>query len=123
MAATTIDAVTLFTTSFVNASNSTNATDAGWLDICVVGSTRGYIAPIGGDDERQWNPYLLGTLYFLGLCWCFLGVSIIADIFMLAIEKITSVDRIITQKNGTKVGKTGCDKSVRRIPQDLQHDG
>ena len=68
----------------------------------MVGSTRGYIAPIGGDAEREWNPYLLGVLYFLGLCWCFLGVSIIADIFMLAIEKITSIDRIITRKDGTK---------------------
>jgi len=89
------------TTAFFNAS-ALNGTDTGWLDICVVGSTRGYIAPIGGDVERQWNPYLLGTLYFLGLCWCFLGVSIIADIFMLAIEKITSIDRIITRPDGTK---------------------
>lgn len=83
-------------------SNFTNVTDSGWLDICVVGSTRGYIAPVGGDAERMWNPYLLGVLYFLGLCWCFLGVSIIADIFMLSIEKITSIDRIITRKDGTK---------------------
>lgn len=29
-------------------------------------------------------------LYLIGLFWCFMGVSIIADVFMTAIEKVTS---------------------------------
>jgi hypothetical protein len=33
---------------------------------------------------------LLGFIYFLFLCFLFLGISIIADIFMEAIEVITS---------------------------------
>jgi len=42
------------------------------------------------DTEWEWPKGLRIVLYFLGLCWCFMGVSVIADVFMGAIEKITS---------------------------------
>ena len=37
-----------------------------------------------------WNSGLKSGLYLVALLWCFLGVAIIADIFMEAIEAITS---------------------------------
>lgn len=38
---------------------------------------------------------LLGTFYFLGMAYLFLGIAIIAEIFMGAIEVITSQTRKI----------------------------
>uniref|UniRef100_A0A671VMQ3 Solute carrier family 8 member 1a n=1 Tax=Sparus aurata TaxID=8175 RepID=A0A671VMQ3_SPAAU len=48
------------------------------------------------------------TIYFVGLAYMFLGVSIIADRFMASIEVITSQERQITIKkpNGEKVTTT-----------------
>lgn len=40
--------------------------------------------------QNLWNANVLRILYFLLLCWCFLGVAIVADLFMGAIEVITS---------------------------------
>jgi len=40
--------------------------------------------------EVTWPKELRAVLYFIGLCYSFLGVSIVADVFMCAIEKITS---------------------------------
>ncbi len=37
-----------------------------------------------------WPRWARAVLYFCGLLYSFLGVSIVADIFMCAIEKITS---------------------------------
>lgn len=51
-------------------------------------STLGLILPIF--SEETWPTALRGTLYLIGLLYSFLGVSIVADIFMCAIEKITS---------------------------------
>eukprot|EP00094_Tigriopus_californicus_P004455 TCALIF_04293-PA protein Name:"Similar to Slc8a2 Sodium/calcium exchanger 2 (Rattus norvegicus)" AED:0.14 eAED:0.15 QI:0/0.83/0.84/0.92/0.83/0.92/13/236/826 len=51
-------------------------------------STLGLILPIF--SEETWPAALRGTLYLIGLLYSFLGVSIVADIFMCAIEKITS---------------------------------
>lgn len=48
------------------------------------------ILPLFGDSEQDWPNGLRVVLYFLGLCWCFVGVAIISDFFMGAIEKITS---------------------------------
>lgn len=45
--------------------------------------------------EGSWPRELRAVLYFIGLIYSFLGVSIIADIFMCAIEKITSKTRKI----------------------------
>mmetsp|Transcript_33258 Transcript_33258/g.93452 ORF Transcript_33258/g.93452 Transcript_33258/m.93452 type:complete len:906 (-) Transcript_33258:43-2760(-) len=58
--------------------------------ICDVGG-RGVIKlPWGGDDEQEWPDGVRAPLYFIALVWCFLGVALIADVFMGAIEHITS---------------------------------
>jgi len=48
---------------------------------------------------------LLGFVYFIFLCFLFLGISIVADIFMAAIEKITSQTRLQEFQN-KEDGKT-----------------
>ena len=50
-------------------------------------------------NEYTWSIGVRAFLYFVGLLWCFLGVAIIADIFMCAIEKITSRTRTIKVAN------------------------
>ncbi|XP_068208798.1 sodium/calcium exchanger Calx-like isoform X3 [Palaemon carinicauda] len=52
---------------------------------------RGMLLPI--ISEYTWSIEVRGFLYLVGLLYCFLGVAIIADIFMGAIEKITSKTR------------------------------
>lgn len=52
-------------------------------------------------NEYTWSEAGRATIYLLGLLWCFLGVSIIADVFMCSIEKITSKTRKI------KVARSG----------------
>lgn len=42
------------------------------------------------EGEENWNVVLRGSLYLVGLMYVFLGVAIIADMFMAAIEKVTS---------------------------------
>ncbi|CAK0902097.1 unnamed protein product, partial [Prorocentrum cordatum] len=50
-----------------------------------------------------------GILYFFGLIWCFQGVGIISDIFMSAIEKITSERKQVIQKYTKSVWDAGQD--------------
>lgn len=60
-------------------------------------SNKGLILPI--ISEYSWA---LGTrifLYLVGMLWCFLGIAIVADTFMVGIEKITSTTRIIKVSN------------------------
>mmetsp|Transcript_89889 Transcript_89889/g.141960 ORF Transcript_89889/g.141960 Transcript_89889/m.141960 type:complete len:958 (+) Transcript_89889:184-3057(+) len=58
--------------------------------ICDVGGG-GNILPILKDTEQRWNKFpLRSTIYLFGLLWCFMGVAIVSDIFMGAIERITS---------------------------------
>lgn len=57
--------------------------------ICVKGG-KGLWLPLGGDAEQDWPQGVRVVLYLLGLFWCFIGVAIIADVFMAAIEKVTS---------------------------------
>lgn len=65
---------------------ASNATDP---LICEVGGS-GLLLPLGGDGEQQWDRGMRTILYLVGLLWCFVGVSIIADVFMAAIETVTS---------------------------------
>jgi solute carrier family 8 (sodium/calcium exchanger) len=59
--------------------------------ICSVGQRApSGILPLLGDSEQRWPAGLRGVLYILGLGWCFLGVAIISDVFMSAIERITA---------------------------------
>ncbi|KAL1483096.1 hypothetical protein MTO96_002166 [Rhipicephalus appendiculatus] len=47
-------------------------------------------------DESSWSRGGRSFIYLLGLIYCFLGVAIIADVFMCAIERITSKTRRLT---------------------------
>lgn len=71
--------------------------------ICEVGGG-GLFLPLFGDSEQLWDNKLRAFLYFIGLLWSFLGVAIVADIFMAAIEQVTSKTRPITMtgKDGTQ---------------------
>lgn len=44
-------------------------------------------------EEDNWRVSVRATLYIFGLLYCFLGIAIVADIFMGAIEIITSQTR------------------------------
>lgn len=55
-----------------------------------------YLLVVAGST---WSTALRTILYFLALGWCFLGVAIIADIFMQAIEVITSKEQVIKRGN------------------------
>ncbi|CAD7941387.1 unnamed protein product [Amoebophrya sp. A120] len=64
-------------------------------EICEAGGS-GLLLPLFGDDENvDWPKGLRQFLYLIGTLWCFLGVAIIADVFMGAIEKVTSVKKTI----------------------------
>ncbi|XP_060951718.1 sodium/calcium exchanger 1-like isoform X4 [Limanda limanda] len=60
------------------------------------------------DNPAFADRFARATIYFVGLAFMFLGVSIIADRFMSSIEVITSQERQITIKkpNGEKVTTT-----------------
>jgi len=57
--------------------------------ICERGG-KGLILPLFGDSEHEWPQALRTILYLFGLFWCFMGVAIIAEVFMAGIEKVTS---------------------------------
>merc|ERR1719329_322365 len=63
---------------------------------CAAGGT--LILPIGGELEQSWDPYVRAVFYLIGLGWCFLGVAIVCDQFMAAIEEITSKERVVWLK-------------------------
>jgi len=57
----------------------------------ILGGNAGIFLPIFGAGETEdWGDTLRAVLYALGLAWCFMGVAIIADVFMGAIEEITA---------------------------------
>ena len=60
-------------------------------------SNKGLILPL--TNESDWPRGLRATIYCVVMLWCFLGVAIIADLFMCAIEKITSRTRSIRVAN------------------------
>jgi len=74
--------------------------------LCVPGGAS-FIVPLFGQNEHLWSFELRGLLYFIGLFWCFIGVAIIADIFMSAIEMVTSV------KTRVRDPKTGRMKTLK----------
>uniref|UniRef100_A0A3B3BRD1 Solute carrier family 8 member 1a n=1 Tax=Oryzias melastigma TaxID=30732 RepID=A0A3B3BRD1_ORYME len=82
-----------------------NKTKCGGSTYCV----QGVILPVWKPDNPAFGERLArATIYFLGLIYMFLGVSIIADRFMASIEVITSQERKITIKkpNGEKITTT-----------------
>nr|XP_033480492.1 sodium/calcium exchanger 1a isoform X1 [Epinephelus lanceolatus] len=88
-------------------SNNTlsNHTKCGGGTNCI----EGVILPIWKPENPAFTDRLArATIYFVGLAYMFLGVSIIADRFMASIEVITSQERQITIKkpNGEKITTT-----------------
>lgn len=67
--------------------------------ICVKGGS-GLLLPAFGDGEQEWPRPMRIVLYLIGLLWCFMGVALIADVFMSAIEKVTSKKVRCTDKTG-----------------------
>lgn len=63
-----------------------------------------WLLPIG---YSQYSDRFLGTVYVLILCWLFIGIAIISDIFMEGIEVITSstLEVTVTDSMGYKVPK------------------
>jgi Ca2+/Na+ antiporter len=62
----------------------------------------GYFMPFFGDAEQGWPKGLRAVLYFFGLVWCCTGVAIIADLFMGAIEEVTTKVTIKVDKEGNR---------------------
>ncbi|XP_069385647.1 sodium/calcium exchanger 1-like isoform X2 [Paralichthys olivaceus] len=82
-----------------------NKTKCGGITTC----KEGVILPVWKPDNPAFTDRLArATIYFVGLAFMFLGVSIIADRFMSSIEVITSQERQITIKkpNGEKITTT-----------------
>jgi len=74
-------------------------------DVCELGSGGCAIfLPALGESEQEWPNGLRVVLYLLGLLWAFMGVAIVADVFMGAIERITSKKkRVFSAKAGKMV--------------------
>ncbi|XP_062304039.1 sodium/calcium exchanger 1a isoform X1 [Osmerus eperlanus] len=93
-------------------SMETNSTDDGNSTQCGGGThkcTPGVILAVWKPENPAFADQLArATVYFVGLFYMFLGVSIIADRFMASIEVITSQEREITIKkpNGEKITTT-----------------
>ena len=87
--------------------NTTNVTEALGPKICEQGG-KGLFLPFF-TTEHEWPVALRAILYCLGLGWMFMGVAIVADVFMVAIEEITSKRKAITIKGRTFYVKTWND--------------
>lgn len=86
-------------------STGSNQTQCGGSTECM----EGVILPVWKPLNPTFTDRLArATIYFVGMAYMFLGVSIIADRFMASIEVITSQERKITIKkpNGEKVTTT-----------------
>ena len=69
--------------------------------MCCPGSDGGLFFP-SSEGEQLWSVPLRAILYFIGMTWCFLGVAIIADLFMAAIDQVTSATKIKVSKDGKR---------------------
>ena len=56
-------------------------------------SDKGLLLPL--ISEYTWPLPVRAGCYLVGMLWCFLGIAIAADVFMCAIEKITSFTRTV----------------------------
>lgn len=66
-------------------------------------------------DETGWPWWLRAFLYLLGLIWSFLGVGIVSDIFMMAIEVITAQERTVTLEDGAVVSVKVWNSTVANL--------
>ncbi|XP_054483488.1 LOW QUALITY PROTEIN: sodium/calcium exchanger 1-like, partial [Anoplopoma fimbria] len=91
--------------TFTSNDTLSNQTKCGEGSVCV----EGVILPVWKPENPALTDRIArATVYFVGLAYMFLGVSIIADRFMASIEVITSQERRITIKkpNGEKITTT-----------------
>ena len=71
--------------------------DGNMTDVDPFAHCTGLILPL--TDESGWSIHFRRFIYLLGLLWSFMGVAIVADIFMCAIEVITSKTQKIKRAN------------------------
>ena len=82
------------TSASATSSPSSSAELLSYTKICEPGG-RGLLLPLlAAENELPYGPRV--PLYLLELLWLFLGVAIVADIFMAAIEQITSQEKKVT---------------------------
>lgn len=81
--------------------------NCGGIDDC---SQKGLLLPLF--FEGTWPREARAVLYFVALLYSFLGVSIVADVFMCAIEKITSKTKLIHIAGDTEDGPEAIEVSV-----------
>jgi solute carrier family 8 (sodium/calcium exchanger) len=74
------------------ADNST--AEVGDIPICKKGGSGTFL----GAPPESMSIHLARVLYLFFLLWCFVGVAIVADTFMAAIETITSQEKTVTFK-------------------------
>ena len=55
------------------------------------------VIPIGGEWELAWPKPVRAILYFVALGWCFLGIAIVCDQFMAAIEELTHLFCVVAR--------------------------
>jgi len=79
----------------------------GGIDEC---SQKGLLLPLF--FEGTWPREARAVLYFVALLYSFLGVSIVADVFMCAIEKITSKTKLIHIAGDSDEGPEAIEVSV-----------
>ena len=77
-------------------------------EICK-GGGKGLFLPLMSPSENEWPLMMRQVLYVIGLGWMFMGVAIVADIFMGAIEEVTSkkvtkYDPVTGRNRSVKVG-------------------
>mmetsp|Transcript_133881 Transcript_133881/g.299263 ORF Transcript_133881/g.299263 Transcript_133881/m.299263 type:complete len:441 (+) Transcript_133881:162-1484(+) len=70
--------------------------------VCEPGSDGALLLPLAGETEQKGSKGLRAVIYLLFLCWFFMGVAIVADVFMGAIEKVTSKKVRIFNKTTAK---------------------
>jgi len=69
--------------------------DIGDLRSCETCGVGTRFLPLFGEWEKTWPQPIRVTLYLVGLLWCFLGIGIVCDQFMSAIEEITSAEQVV----------------------------
>lgn len=73
-------------------------------------------------NESSWGRGTRGFLYFITLLWCFMGVSIGADLFMCAIEMITSKTKRIKIATNIEDGKNFNGKAFEEVEVRVWND-
>eukprot|EP00445_Apocalathium_hangoei_P041682 CAMPEP_0203975116 /NCGR_PEP_ID=MMETSP0359-20131031/100448_1 /ASSEMBLY_ACC=CAM_ASM_000338 /TAXON_ID=268821 /ORGANISM="Scrippsiella Hangoei, Strain SHTV-5" /LENGTH=1303 /DNA_ID=CAMNT_0050913311 /DNA_START=12 /DNA_END=3919 /DNA_ORIENTATION=+ len=85
---------------------------SGEPNICEVGGS-GLLLPF--QHEQTWNVKGRAVLYLTLLMWSFLGVAIVADTFMAAIEAVTSKRKLIRLSNGSRLAVKEWNATVANL--------